>query len=212
MRSNKCLFIVMAMLVVALNLYAALDVLPTSSHYQGRSYFNGLTQDQQVLSGYIDFAVYDTQAGNELSDAGFSAPGQGQYVYAYQIFSDADESTTSIDYFAILGIGQNAVPDQATSEYINAEDDLNGGLDPEFNYFTSQGGEYVDKAVWEFDNGLFVSGEHSAFLLISSDHDWTVGGYTLENTGNDAGLPTPNPEPASLAIMALGSYFLCKKK
>lgn len=77
---------------------AALTSLPTSSFRSGTSY-------QQVCR--VEFAVYDTKANpNEfIGTDGFTNPGTGQYIYAYQIFSHVN----SIPYFVIQGLGANAV-------------------------------------------------------------------------------------------------------
>ena len=67
-------------------------MLPESSHYQGFVWYNeewerGLG-DTTLLRGRIDFAVYDTlgENGNEFAAAGYDAPGDGQYIYASQIY------------------------------------------------------------------------------------------------------------------------------
>ena len=78
------LFIVPVLLVQSV--WAGLDFLPESSHYQGRAY-KGVSGDRVR----VDFAVYDTLGGNEFANAGFAAPGDGQFTYVYQVFNEVED-------------------------------------------------------------------------------------------------------------------------
>ena len=182
---------------------ATTELLPESSHYQGRSYY---------LAGRIDFAVYDTMGanGNEFTEgSGLSAPGTGRYIYAYQVFSD-DVSIEPLEYFAILGIGKNAITglDDVGSLSDSPDDPSEEGVGPTDAYLPAYDpNEGPSKVAWLFEDGLLIAGEHSWFLVLSSDHPWTLGSYELV-PGTDDGGPVPNPEPCAMALLGLGSAIL----
>jgi hypothetical protein len=190
--------------------------LPYSSHYQGRSYF-------EYAGSRVDFAVYDTQT---YPDELVGADGRNEdlpwwddtdteennldkfrYIYAYQIFLE-DESPYEIDYFAILGLGENSVvKDPSTDEWpIGSMDDLitTDAVAPDDEpYPMYSATEDFYMVVWEFTNGFLVAGDHSWFLVLGSNHDYTYGSYTFDKTVGD-GAPLPNPEPASIVLLGLG--------
>jgi hypothetical protein len=182
------------------------ELLPESSHYQGRSYY-GLFGGGGILSGRIDFAVYDTTAANQGGWGDRDNPGQGRYVYAYQILADED-STVPVEFFGILGIGEGAIADD---DDIGSQDDLSGeAIEPTQAYFNAS----LSKAFYEFEDGLLVADEHSWFLVISSNQDWVPGTYTFDKTASDE-IPTPEsiPEPVTIVLFGLGgTLFLIKHR
>lgn len=184
-------------------------ILPYSSYYQGHSTF-AVQSESGVTSGDVEFAVYDTLGGNEfLDDTGFESPGEGQYIYAYQVFNDS-ASDDPLEYFGILGIGQGAITE---SDGIGTENDLSGGIDSSYFDFDSEGpDEDISKAYWEFYdqdyNGILSASAHSFFLVLTSDHPWTRGYFQVTPDGTGA---IPNPEPCSLALLGLGSLVLLKR-
>ncbi len=203
--------LVIAVFLVQNASVAIAEYLPHSSHYQGRSYFNSGT-----LSGRIDFAVYDTHTyPDELVGADGRDedipwwdevnPDRFLYIYAYQVFVD-DTSSNIIDYFAILGLGEGSiVKDPHTNKWpIGSMDDLitaDATAPDEDPYFASSS-EYGKMAVWEFANGFLYAGDHSYFLVLGSNHDWTAGRYTFEKTLADE-VPLPNPEPTSITLFGI---------
>jgi len=195
--------------------------LPHSSHYQGRSYF-----DYGTLSGRVDFAVYDTRSypdqlvgawgrNEDLpwwddTDTEENNLDKYQYVYAYQIFVD-DTSFDIIDYFGLLGLGENAiVKDPTTDEWpIGSMDDLitTDGVAPDDDPYFASSSEYGKMVVWEFTNGFLTAGDHSWFLVLGSSHDYTFGGYTFnKRLANEVPLTT-SPEPGSIALLGLGGML-----
>jgi len=176
------------------------EILPESSYYQGRSYFATNTADGP-LAGRVDFAVYDTTTypGEFVGEGGLTNPGQGRYVYAYQVFSDAALSQAALEYFAILGIGEQAI---AQAGDIGSQDDSSGGIQPATEYFNPS----FSRAVWEFQNVSITAGEHSYFLVLSSNHDYTAGSFRVIKQADDE-LPTPAPEPTTIALLGLGGAF-----
>jgi hypothetical protein len=190
---------------------AAAALLPYSSHYQGRSYFDDPVSG---VTGWVDFAVYDTLGpnGNEWTGAGFTAPGAGQYIYAYQVFNDTG-SADAIEFFTILGIDDPPTPHDligiSTMDTQDPWEDyplITEGIAPtEMNTNLSE-----TRATWEFAGGILVANSYSWFLIFSSANDWVEGKYLMETAG---GFPiTSNPEPCTLALLSLGSAILFAKR
>ena len=201
-----------------------------SSHYEGRSYFDFYSAGGP--SGRIDFAVYDTQTyPDELVGADGRADdllpwwNEGnadrfRYIYAYQVFVD-DTSYNTIDYFGILGMGKiSVVKDSHTGKWpIGSMDDLvtTNAVAPDAKYIADSN-EYGRMAVWEFTtSGSFSSytrADHSYFLVLGSNDDWTSGEYTFNKTlANE--VPQPNPEPTSIALFGIGgalTFIRTRKK
>jgi hypothetical protein len=158
------------------------------------------------LRGRIDFAVYDTEHpeyGNEYLDNGLEMPGDGQYIYAYQIFNDYPVSEEAVAYFALLDINGDSID----IDSISSQEDPEVGIAPGEEYF--DGGE--SKVVWEFNgsDGYIIVGEHSWFLVFSSNHDWVKGDYEIRGP---AEVPVPMPEPATIALLGLGSIPILMRR
>jgi hypothetical protein len=223
-RKIKLLSVLVSAAFLAQNASAAIpDYLPNSSHYQGRSYFNSST-----LSGRIDFAVYDTQTyPDELVGADGRADdllpwwNEGNadkfhYIYAYQIFVD-NTSLNAIDYFGIVGMGNiSVVKDSHTGKWpIGSMDDLvtTNAVAPDAKYIADSN-EYGRMAVWEFATGILAAADHSYFLVLGSNDDWTPGGYTFNKTlANE--VPQPNPEPTSITLFGIAgalTFIRTRKK
>jgi hypothetical protein len=142
----------------------------------------------------------------------FTAPGTGQYIYAYQIFTD-DTSTFPVEYFAIAGIAEGAlakpVNDNIGSVNDSPSDPGQEGIQPDRAYITSSSTAGIMGA-WEFDDSLLVEGEHSYFLVLRSNSDWDWGTYTFSDTlANQS--PIPNPEPCTIALLGIGMLTLLRQ-
>jgi len=189
--------LVMIAVLSAPVVYAGLEVLPESTHYQG------WRVDDDVR---IEFAVYDTLGGNEFAATGFDAPSEGRYTYVYQLFNDSESGDFDVEYFQISGIGPGAID---SHEQIGSADDLSGGISSTDAYFDVS----LTKGAWEFEDATLIMGKHSVFLVISSDHDWVVGQYTLQRSSD---FPVPGggddevPEPMTLVLTGLGGLWLLK--
>lgn len=165
----------------------------TSSYYDGSTYYY-----TDGLHGRIDFAVYDDR-DEYFTVNGLEAPGTGDYVYAYQIFQDSIANPALLS-FSILGI------EGAPVDGIGCQDDQSDGIASTDEYFTASEG------VWEFQNehgqGILSAGEHSWFLVLSSDTDWVVGEYEIKAAG-DLPVPLPDlPEPAMITLLAIGGVLM----
>ena len=169
----------------------------TSSYYDGSTYYY-----TGGLHGRIDFAVYDDR-DEYFTVNGLEAPGTGDYVYAYQIFQDSWVSS-ALSSFSILGI------EGAPVDGIDSHDDQSDGIASTDEYFTASEG------VWEFQNehgqGILSAGEHSWFLVLSSDTDWVVGEYEIKAAG-DLPVPLPDlPEPAMITLLAIGGALMMRMR
>lgn len=191
---------------------ATMTFLPESTHYQGRAYFREYTG--QV--GRIEFAVYDTLGtnGNEFAAAGYTAPGAGQYIYAYQIFNDDPDSRNVLEYFSVWGIGAGAIADPVV-ENIDWIDDTSGGEEPTAMYFAAFDSQVgPEKGIWEFEEGILDEGDHSFFLILSSDHNFYTPvdiNYSVVKT-TDYHVPIPNPEPSTIALLGIGGALALSRR
>ncbi|NIP27423.1 MAG: PEP-CTERM sorting domain-containing protein [Phycisphaerae bacterium] len=194
-----CLFVAATLFVRSASA-ATMTIMPESSHYQGRSYFRTLTADG-ILSGRVEYAVYDSQGGNEFSLAG----GTGRYTYAYQVFNDGEDTASALEYFAVLGIGEGAIYDLVTD--ISSVDDGSGGIDCTAMYFGAHDAATgPENAVWEFEGGILQTNAHSFFLVISSDYDYATGTYQVIKSTSPI-TPIPNPEPSTIALLGIGGMM-----
>lgn len=192
-------YAVAVLIVTGMVMSVSANFLPSSSHYEGNSYFGG---------GSISFAVYDTQAyANEfVGTGGYSAPGNGRYVYAYKVNLDASFGSI-IDYFGIVGLEDGAVSNPE-NDSIGFVDDNTGGIAGKKAYFTSSS-NFGKMGVWELEP--MSGGQHSWILTLSSDYDWTAGTYTFDKTVADQ-LPVADiPEPVSILMLGLGAVILKSK-
>ncbi len=197
---------------------AVTELLPNSSYYEGKSYFSS-TVDGGLLSGRIDFAVYDTTtyANEFIGTDDYTNPGSGRYIYAYQIFCDAD-ATTALAYFGILNpdTGGAGIDGDSVLDY---QDDGSGGISPD-SASIDLSSTYGKMGVWTFDGGYLVADENSYFLVLSSNQDWIVGGYTFDQTladglpiaGDGDDPPTGVPEPGTIALLGIGAMLFRKRK
>jgi len=226
---SKKLVVLRLLLLTVFFVSCAFAELPESSLYQGRSHYTVNMGDGDILNGYIDFAVYDTEAegGDGFSKAGYDAPGDGQYVYAYQIFNNASNgwglNNLPVDYFSVFGLGDNAIGIDLETDGVDAIDDNTDGVDTDFQRFGD------NKAVWEFDEGTLYGGEHSFMLVMTSDSSYTWGEYSLVRTDDNStivpgGGTSANsnssellaysiPEPSTMALLSFATaVFLRKRK
>ena len=166
--------------------------------------------DGGPLAVRVDFAVFDTVANPDAwgGENGFDIPGDGQYVYAYQIFNDENLGTETLTAFSLLKENGENISDAAIMG-TGWENDMTGeDISPE---------DMPTASSWDF-NGFFIPGEHSSFLVISSDNTWVKGDYEL-GTYEDilvpedaADEPVLVPEPTSIILLISGSCMLFRNR
>jgi len=176
-----------------------IDILPDSTHKQGSTIYNEVTTSG-TLYGRIDFAVYDTLtfpgefAGQNFSESDIG--GTGRFIYAYQIFNDYDpESELAVASFTLLNTAN--CPINSTG----SQDDEDGGVAPS---------GILGKGSWAFAGGILSVGKHSYFLVFRSPNDCVPGTYAI--TPSSELLIPDVPEPCSLALLAVGSAIVLRKR
>ncbi len=202
---------------------SALIVLPDSTYADIVGNWQGSrTYTEDNFNVLVEFAVYEVGNTTDVLGPGKSWTEQdlvtelvnelgmtGDYIYMYQIFQHVDEGYEDVTYFSILDINGDAI-DEALMEGTTALDDGEEGISPAPIISETQG-----VWVWSFENGYISTGQHSYFLVFSSDSEPVAGNYKIE--GPDY-VPVPEvpeiPEPGMLALLGLGSAmaFMRRKK
>jgi len=193
---------------------AALTSLPESSYYYGQTYYSVDLGNGQILSGRIEFAVYDTQA--YPSEFTGTAPGSGRYIYAYQIFQNSGASNAALTAFVVEGIGEGAIPADNPNSYIGTDTSV-PGVDASSAFFNAS----LTEGNWLFEDQNIQAGENSVFLLIRSNNSIKAGTYDLFPP-EDSEIPVPGegdngtipdiPEPATVMILSLGTALAIRSR
>jgi hypothetical protein len=204
---NKALKAFCLLIVILLLVQTTLAIVLESDHYDGYVKYEKDWGDG-TLSGYIEFAVYDERADFE-SNTGLTAPGEGDYVYAYRIWNNQPFSDEAVAYFSILGLDEGSV-----SGFGSLDDpDTKVDVSPENAYFENGDG------IWEWGvNGGFVQLDDLSWLLVySSDYDWVAGEYDIRGT-EESDFPQSGdddenvPEPSIVALLSLGGAALIRRR
>ena len=190
MKKMKILLLMAAFAMMAQSV-SALTVLPDSDLYDGKMVYSNIT---------LEFAVYDsTTAIGQAFEIDFGiAPGVGQYIYAYQVFT-----TFEIDFFAVYDTEGTSWSDGGSDDNIGALDDQYGGIEPTDARFGESSSGLGTLGIWDFQPGTLVDGKQSWLMVIRSDNTFKkTGNFTVEPL-DQGGLPIPPiPEPATLMLFA----------
>ena len=215
---KKTLLTVMVSLLVPTAMAAfAPTYMPDSTHYDGFSHFSEVSSSGTVLSGKVEYAVYDTTM--QASDLGLSQDYEGpRFIYAYQVFNFG---AAALNYFEVQGVNPDTIA--SVNNDISAEESLGAsdsyGVAPT-NYFFS---DTVTEGIWFFDGMTIAQAENSWFLLIYSDYDYTQGSYTVlapedsdivvpdDGLGQDTGN-IETPEPATLVMLMGGALLSLRRR
>jgi hypothetical protein len=200
--------LLVAALLLTNNVFAGL-ILPESSFDNGRWSGHRIYEE----NGYkvlVDFAVYDTQGENEFVTIGeFTAPGEGRYIYAYQIFNHPD-AQEDIGYFGIFASDGNSI-DGSVISGLGSQNDNEGGKQPSNERFDAA----TSRIVWEFGWDELAPGLHSYFLVFSSNSAPVAGDYQVSKLQDTGEPPVPDghtPEPATVALLGIGALTVIRRK
>lgn len=185
-------------------------VLPYSTYGDLYGWQGSRIYEDNGFNVLIEFTVYDTEAYlNEfIGTDGFVNPGQGRYIYAYQIFNHPT-AVEDIEYFGIFGI--ETTIDEATIDGLSSQDDGEEGVPTSDEYFDDD----LARVVWEFDWGILIPSEHSYFLVLSSNYEPVAGDYEIRSFEEEGDLPIPEiPEPGMLTLLGIGGTlaFIRRRK
>jgi hypothetical protein len=186
---------------------ASATLLPISSYedgyWQGSRFYDEVV-GESYLRGRIDFAVYDTVAyPGEFISVDIENEFEGQYIYAYQIFNDYLASEEAVAYFAVFNVEETPM-DVHEDSIDSVEDTPDSGVAATWKRFDDSN----VKAVWEFGPGILVAGEHSWFLVFSSDRAPVPGDYKISAERGEVPIPPEIPEPSMIALFGIGSATL----
>jgi len=163
--------------------------------------------DTGTLKGQINFAVFESRNEFEAnwSSMGLSAPGTGQYVYAYLINNASD--SMDVSYFALFGLDNNN-----TSGIGFGDSGYTGAVKPAEAYID----EDESKGVWEWSNqngyNFIKAGEDSWLLYFSSNQGPVKGEYEIRGPDNTDIVVPDVPEPSVIALLGIGGGFLLMRR
>ena len=191
----------------------------SSTTWRGRVEFRGVLMGLWWAAD-VEYAVYAPGGSFTTSWPGATDPSSGQhFIYAYQIFNDLGIDpeypypsggpgmfgTKDKEHVTTLSIGINGSDEEvANIGYIAAT----GVKDPTYSEINPS------SVFWEFIGGTGGAnqinyGDTSDVLLFSSPHGPELDYATLSGEVPDEGfLPSPAPEPATIAILAIGALAL----
>ena len=148
----------------------------------------------ETLTADVDYAVYAP-----ADYPGDDPSAEADYVYVYQIFNDPT-STVGVAFFSV-GLEDGSGAD-------HAGDDTSAGA-PGATVGQSQSLEMVGttSVYWLFDLNIAPAAWSTTLLFTSSNAPtWKSGALAdggLPTPGSDL-LPSPTPEPVTIALMATG--------
>jgi len=159
-----------------------------------------------VFTADIDYAVYAPGTFSLTPQAG-AVPEADEYVYAYQIVDVADGvmGTAHVERYSVGLNGGNEQPGVIGYVEVPPGD---GDVNPSnsaFGYLT---------AGWDFNTGVYED-EISPVLYFSSPFgpEWDTASVTGTMSAGDTKLmPSPAPEPGTIALLAVGAAALLRRR
>jgi hypothetical protein len=200
MRVKRTLFFTLLAVLTVVTAQSALALLSSGT----------VEYHENGLNGYIEYAVYESRDEYETawSVLGLSAPGDGQYVYAYKIINLFEDLITGdVAHFALFGLTEDN-----TSGLGCADDEDPDGVEPSSYYLDGDESKGVWKwAAGEGNPGYIQTGEHSWLLVFSSNQGPVKGDFEIKGP---EGIDVPDvPEPSMIALLgAGGALFLRRRK
>lgn len=195
-RQIRVLGLLFSIVVLVDNSFAQIVTLE-SSYWEGHTYYSR-TELGKDIKGRIDYAVYDTEAYPDEYPGieGFTPPGDGQYIYAYQIFNDDDSDPVGL--FEIIEISGASVDGIGWEQAGDLE-----AIVPVDAFFWPNETAPEDAVFLFGGDAPLQGGEHSYFLMFTSDDAPRAGDYYIGTSQ----VPTV-PEPATIALLGLGGAMI----
>jgi len=204
-----------------------LFILPESNYAEEAGNWQGsreYTEDGFYMR--VDFTVYDIKD----TEDGWANPDEatlvtsltseedlgldGRYIYAYQIFNSNNPSYKSIEYFGlldsngdpingahVLGIGSFSDAEYTSGGFGESVEPTENVIDPLSWTFGSS------EELWDPSGEYIDNGDHSWFLVFSSNTAPVSGSYEVRSP---ADVPVV-PEPAMLTLFSIGGAMLLRR-
>ena len=168
--------------------------------WQGTQQFND-TWGGATLQVDVEYAVYAPGNYSIIADPS----GGTEFVYAYQIFNDLAGNVP----VSTFSVGLDPAANVANIGFDAGSGTTPGGTTPSSSAFN--GGPPPTSAVWGFP---LDPPKYSTVLLFTSPYgpQWAPGSLLDSGLSDKQNLPSPMPEPASLALMALGGVGLLARR
>jgi hypothetical protein len=188
------------------------DTNAISSTWTGTLHAAGVVTLGKQLVADIDYAVYAPGKFN-LSFPGLDPSNNSQYVYAYQIYNNANPPSSD------LGVSIFSVALEGNESPANIEEISTGKTS--FPAFATAGSPPVStSATWSYNStNRITPSANSKILLFTSPYapEWdfcTLTGFSGSyyqspaNPQQGAGMPSPVPEPCTFILLGMASFGL----
>jgi len=149
----------------------------------------------------IEYAVY---APGAYGASGTDPSGGSDYVYAYQVFNDQGGTSplSSTTVGLVPGSGATNIGSDSTSG-------TPGGTAPATSAFSGSPPSSAGYYFWA--NTIDPPAEFSEVLLFTSPNGprWVSAAVVDSGLADSQPLPSPIPEPVTLALLAAGAGLIC---
>jgi hypothetical protein len=192
--------------------------LPFSTYGQANGWQGYAVYNEQGFNVVVRYAVYDNLANAgefNWDNTTVQMPPTDRYIYAYQVFNVGATTDKDIGYLSILDIHKNPIA-QSLMHGTKSQTDGAGGK-ATVPVVSAAG----DQGTWTWAPDAYVKpGDHSWYLVFSSDRAPVNGKFEVGITPPDSNLPHPGdgdnsvPEPTSIALLSLatGLFAAFRKK